>query len=639
MPYLTRINKQETNNLTKLQRLENEALSLTIKSLSNALEAAFNAHTNLDNIKITHAANHYTHIYAASMIVSWLLGQAHIHNAIDSKEKSIELTYAPIYLAVDDVPFQEAIEALNAMIPTDTKEYRQMEAAMKLRAFTVANVSSIDAVNRVKKRYEEALASGASRSETLGNLRSLLEQEGLSEVNPYWLELHYRNNMMTAYNAGRWTQIAHNELVEYLVYSSVLDSGTTELCRKLDGVIKLKTDAFWKKYYPPNHHKCRATVSVLSRKQFDALPATIKRQSDSIDRQALNQDATMRKEHQFTSSPLEGLKILPASMMERAEQYQLIPAILQQLSKDSASLINQQAKTAMSKGVSSRVIDRSVKESPKLDPFREMIASRQMQSPDELALMFHTVADGDMEPMLGFAVQLDDEYWSVAMAPVLNAARVQSLYLMTNKEWQARAKAPLTIPKLATQKTTVFTHQDINGTKAITKDKTHLSTAVEQFIDEMSQGKAKPQGKTWLLAELPQSIRTSLAKAGIVVKSNVIGIRDGQIFHMLRDDKAKRKFKGQTVDKRLPVSFLQTLDQQLDKPMAILQELNQDKPTLLYLYKLEDGRYAKLSIRLDGVDKVERNNVVASWIRSGEIIADLDSLKSTYYKLLEGSLR
>ncbi|WP_253918859.1 hypothetical protein [Vibrio sp. Vb339] len=130
MSALKSIDKKETSNLTKLQRLEDEALSLTVKSLSSELEAAFKAHSNPDDIDITQVATQYTNIYAASMMVSWLLGQAHIHNAInDASEKPLELTYAPIYLAVDEVPFQEAIDSLKAMIPTDTQAYRQMEAA------------------------------------------------------------------------------------------------------------------------------------------------------------------------------------------------------------------------------------------------------------------------------------------------------------------------------------------------------------------------------------------------------------------------------------------------------------------------------------------------------------------------------
>ncbi len=435
MSALKSLDKKETSNLTKLQRLENEALSLTIKSLSRELEAVFKAHPNPNNIDITQATNQYTNIYAASMMVSWLLGQAHIHNVIaEAEDKPIELTYAPIYLAVDDVPFQEAIDSLKAMIPTNTKEYRQMEAAMKLRAFTVANVSSIDVVNRVKKRYEDALESGASRSETLGNIRQLLEQEGISQVNPYWLELHYRNNMMTAYNSGRWTQIANNDLVEFLVYSSVLDSGTTELCRKLDGVIKPKNDPFWESFYPPNHHKCRATVSVLSRKQYEALPTSMQRASEQVSGKALDKDATTGKEHQFTSSPLVSMKTLPASMMERAQEYGLTQSILNYSHAQSQRVLKEQAKAVTKQGLSVTTLSKALTQSPELEPFREMIQDKLITSPDEVWLVFDELKNGSFLPSLQFVLELDDSLRAVAFASAYDSSQIYQLVSMTKSE-------------------------------------------------------------------------------------------------------------------------------------------------------------------------------------------------------------
>ncbi len=428
MSALKSLDKKETDNLTKLQRLEDEALSLTVKSLSSELEAAFKAHSNPDDIDITQATTHYTNIYAASMMVSWLLGQAHIHNAInDAQDKPVELTYAPIYLAVDEVPFQEAIDSLKTMIPTDTKAYRQMEAAMKLRAFTVANVSSIDAVNRVKKRYEDALESGASRSETLGNIRQLLEQEGISEANPYWLELHYRNNMMTAYNAGRWTQIANNDLVEFLVYSSVLDKGTTELCRKLDGVIKPKDDPFWESFYPPNHHKCRATVSVLSRKQYEALPASMRQSSVGVSGKALDNGPITGKEHQFTSSPLVSMKTLPASMMDRAQEYGLTQSILNYSRAQSEHVLKEQAKAVAKQGLSAATLNKTLSQSPELEPFREMIQDKLLTSPDEVLLAFDELKEGDFLPSLQFVLELDDSLRAVAFTSAYGDATIYKL--------------------------------------------------------------------------------------------------------------------------------------------------------------------------------------------------------------------
>lgn len=444
MSALKSLDKKETSNLTKLQRLENEALSLTIKSLSRELEAAFKAHSNPNNIDITQATNQYTNIYAASMMVSWLLGQAHIHNAIaEAEDKPIELTYAPIYLAVDDVPFQEAIDSLKAMIPTDTKEYRQMEAAMKLRAFTVANVSSIDAVNRVKKRYENALESGASRSETLSNIRQLLEQEGISETSPYWLELHYRNNMMTAYNSGRWTQIANNDLVEFLVYSSVLDSGTTELCRKLDGVIKPKNDPFWESFYPPNHHKCRATVSVLSRKQYEALPASMRQASEQVSGKALDKDAITGKEHQFTSSPLVSMKTLPVSMMERAQEYGLTQSILNYSRAQSQRVLKEQAKAVTKQGLSAATLSKALTQSPELEPFREMIQGKLLASPDDVLLVFDELKDGNFLPSLQFVLELDDSLRAVAVASAYDDATVFKIVSMLKSELRQQASSQL----------------------------------------------------------------------------------------------------------------------------------------------------------------------------------------------------
>lgn len=436
MPTLDTLASQEKSNLEKLQRLEDEALSLTIKALSTEIETTFNEHVNPDDIDLTKATEQYTNIYTASMMVSWLLGQAHVIKSVDENikqetELSSLIPPAPVYLAVDDVPFQEAIDALKATIPTDSIAFQQMEAAMKLRAFTVANVSSIDAINRVKKQYEAALESGASRSETLANMQQILEQEGLSKANPYYLELHYRNNMMTAYNAGRWTQIESNDLVSYLVYSSVLDSGTTELCRKLDNVVKPKDDPFWESFYPPNHHKCRATVSVLSSAQYDKLPASAKQASNQINAKELDSDATTGKEHQFTSSPIVSMKTIPASMMERANEYGLTQSILDYSKAQSSKVLNQQVKTASKQTLSASIVNQAIKQSPALEPFKEMINEQLMTSPDEVLFAFDELKEGDFLPSLMFVLELDESLRAVAFLSAYDESAVYKLVGMS----------------------------------------------------------------------------------------------------------------------------------------------------------------------------------------------------------------
>ncbi|HBC3388687.1 TPA: minor capsid protein [Vibrio parahaemolyticus] len=427
MAALTDVERAEKDNLTKMERLENEALSFTANKLSSAITHAIKS----GNDDIDAFMSAYTATYTNSMMVSWLLGQVHIIKQIDA---NIELANAPIILAVDPVPFQEAIDALSSMIPADSKTYRQTEASMKLRAFTIANVSSLDAVNRVKKLYEDALNEGQSRSEVLRNLDAYLEQVGIAEANPYWLELHYRNNMMTAYNAGRWTQIADNDLVEFLVYTSVMDDGTTKLCRELDGVAKPKNDEFWIEFYPPNHHKCRGTVSVLTREQYDKLPSSKKSQYTKITIDSMHENDTFSKEHQFRSSPLVSMQALPESLATSAQEYGLTNKVLSYSYEQSKSVIQEQSNQAAKSRVSTAVLDKAIQETPELNPFKEKLAGTNLDDVDGILFGFDELDGGEWLPTLQYLVALDDKRTAVMLMAAFDKAEVYTVKYLTNSE-------------------------------------------------------------------------------------------------------------------------------------------------------------------------------------------------------------
>ena len=408
MASLKELQSAEQDNLTKMERLENEALSFTANKLASAItDAMNNGVDDVDGFIDAYAAT-----YTASMMVSWLLGQVHIMKQID---EAIELANAPILLAVEPVPFQEAIDALSAMIPTESETYRKAEASMKLRAFTIANVSGLDAVNRVKKLYQDALTEGQSRAEVLGNLDAYLKQVGVSEANPYWLELHYRNNMMTAYNAGRWAQIADNALVEVLVYNSVMDDGTTELCTELNNVAKPKDDPFWEQFYPPNHHKCRGTVSVLTGEQYKKLPDNEKQKSQSVTIGKMHDDATFSKEHQFRSSPIVSMLALPESLASSAQEYGLVNKVLSQSYTDSKPVITGQMSQSAQTKVTSEVLNKSIKADMSLDPFKEYLKGVEMAESERVYFGFDELAGGELMPALQYVIDLDGEHKAVMM--------------------------------------------------------------------------------------------------------------------------------------------------------------------------------------------------------------------------------
>lgn len=435
MASLEETNQAEKDNLIKMERLEEEALAFTATQLSQAITQVIENESQSD---IDAFLESYTATYTNSMLVSWLLGQVHIAKQV---EESVELANAPIVLAVDAIPFKEAIDALSSMIPTDSVTYRQTEASMKLRAFTIANVSSLDAVNRVKKLYEQALEEGQSRSEVLQNLSSYLEQVGISEANPYWLELHYRNNMMTAYNSGRWTQIADNDLVEYLVYTSVRDDGTTELCIELDGVVKLKTDDFWIEFYPPNHHKCRATVSALSGAQYEQLPSSNKNKSNRITSSSIHNSDTFSKEHQFRSSPLVSMKALPQSLANSAQDYDLTNKVLSYSFSQSEAVIQEQISRATRVQVSNEIINQAIQASPNLNPFKERLISVEMNEADNVLFGFDELKDGAQLPSLQYWFALDDTHMAVMYMAAFDEAAIYNVGYYTKPELEAMSQA------------------------------------------------------------------------------------------------------------------------------------------------------------------------------------------------------
>lgn len=307
--------RKERQAMTRLEKIEQQLLGVTAAALGDEIVSRLTR----QDVVTAQSQRRYAQIYSDAMRFAWLYGHWHVQQLIS---ETVELAGAP-----DKMPFKEALAYLESQIPATNKTYTDLDAHMRLRAFTVASVSSEQAVADVKARYAAALANGQSASETMQQVGQFLEQAGVGPASPWYLELHYRNNMMAAYSAGRWAQVEYNDLVEYLMYLSVMDSGTTELCRHLDKTVKPKGDPFWRKYWPPNHHLCRATVSPVGQGQYERLPDQVKARSSQVTDERVSASPAMAAEHQFTSSPTQTLRRLPGSLMAQAVEFDLVPSI------------------------------------------------------------------------------------------------------------------------------------------------------------------------------------------------------------------------------------------------------------------------------------------------------------------------
>lgn len=426
------VRRQEAANLQQLASAEQVALNLTASALAQTLREHFERDPDAA-FDVTN--NAYADRYTDAMLFAWLLGQYHVLLRLDGITLADEPSFS----------FDEAIGWLRAQVPVSGNAYRNMDANIRMRAFTVASVSTEHAVNDVKSLYEKSLREGMSKAETMQGFDQMLTASGVSATNPYYLELHYRNNMMTSYNAGRWTQIADNDVVEFLVYVAVLDDGTTELCRHLDDMVKPKGDPLWQKYWPPNHHKCRSTVSAWAREQYDALPADVRAASERITPHTLSQDSTMQKEHQFKGSPVNQMTTIPASLHEQAEKYDLVPDILKNVQRTSGKLLTSRRALLAEQSVSAPVMNAAVKKAPALDPFREM-ADRLTQEPDDVLLGFEPVGDdGDQMLALQYLLQLDDASWFAGSAPAFAEGGIVSAGMLTAEDVAALRKSGLVL--------------------------------------------------------------------------------------------------------------------------------------------------------------------------------------------------
>ena len=65
-------------------------------------------------------------------------------------------------------------------------------------------------------------------------------------------------------------------------YIGIDDVRQSEICEKLDGIVRRANDPFWNTYYPPNHYQCRSRVTSMTTEQFQERHGKITRINKSV---------------------------------------------------------------------------------------------------------------------------------------------------------------------------------------------------------------------------------------------------------------------------------------------------------------------------------------------------------------------
>jgi len=87
------------------------------------------------------------------------------------------------------------------------------------------------------------------------------------------LETIWRTEAQRHYNAARYAEASKPAIAKALPYwrfDAVLDDRTSDICRSLDGTIKLKSDSFWDSHIPPLHPRCRSAIVSMTERDANA---------------------------------------------------------------------------------------------------------------------------------------------------------------------------------------------------------------------------------------------------------------------------------------------------------------------------------------------------------------------------------
>lgn len=192
------------------------------------------------------------------------------------------------------LPPEDAIKYFEGKGLRLTGDWRELWQEQHAKAFTVARLAKLDVLKDIHDALNDALKNGTTERQFIKDMTPLLQKKGwwgpavdkqTGEVletyddisgrpvewgSPRRLKLIYRQNMQTAYMAGRYKQ--QQELANatgpgarpYWQYIAVRDSRTRPTHSALHGRVWRADDPIWTHLYPPNGWNCRCRVRALS---------------------------------------------------------------------------------------------------------------------------------------------------------------------------------------------------------------------------------------------------------------------------------------------------------------------------------------------------------------------------------------
>lgn len=221
---------------------------------------------------------------------------------------------------IPEIPFNEAMQFLKSKVPMSKAEWLELEPKLRFRAFTVANISSLDMIESMKHVLIGALEKGESYSETWETMKNILDDD-VMKIRPGLWENIFRTNTQTAYIAGKLQQYENSNVAAYQLMV-IEDGRTSKICRHLltasgYGMIISVDHPFWKKYgFPPYHFQCRTSIRAI-------WPSQVGKLGNMVENPTMKSLTKFKVQEGFGGNPLDNGNwwMMTPQQMERAIKY------------------------------------------------------------------------------------------------------------------------------------------------------------------------------------------------------------------------------------------------------------------------------------------------------------------------------
>lgn len=174
-----------------------------------------------------------------------------------------------------NLPFSKAIDWFIKRFPILYDHLDDVTKKVNETFFYIKRSLELETTRTLYNNLLDNLSNGGTLKDWLEVSKTILDKTGLGD-SPWYLELVYRNNMQSSYNAGAfYNQELNKKNKPYGLYDAIDDERTSEICQILNGKVYPLDHPFWNRYLPPNHHGCRSKRITLSREELEEYGLTV----------------------------------------------------------------------------------------------------------------------------------------------------------------------------------------------------------------------------------------------------------------------------------------------------------------------------------------------------------------------------